>query len=355
MIRTTRLFTMLLIALFLLATSYHGQAIAVESNDELSAKKDALLLDLRGLETMTMKLEKPLPQALAKTEIAGAAWPLDKTWAEKLLRDAYELTFPAEEGRARLRNQPVGAPLVVPTALDVARNNIRNRVLTIATRDQAFADQLAQLGAQQLGKAEARSNYTNLAAQAIRANNYDTAGDYILKAIDADPTVINTGFVILDVATQDRKAADQLIIQYIERLRTTPLTDDTAFRVFFNLQNLVFPSENFVRMGHLLTNNNDATRPPQPILPAGPAVIRAYVSYVLESLSQLEQREPGSVMNLRGFLLATWLPLRQYAPELTGEFMELERLSRRPGENVALPTPGSAKESTREDYEQRLK
>jgi hypothetical protein len=52
--------------------------------------------------------------------------------------------------------------------------------------------------------------------------------------------------------------------------------------------------------------------------------------------------------------LAVWLPLNQYAREFLGPFLQLENLSRTPGEEASLPTVGD-KESGLESYEQRVK
>jgi len=84
-------------------------------------------------------------------------------------------------------------------------------------------------------------------------------------------------------------------------------------------------------------------------------VMRAYVSYVIESLITLEQREPGSVVRFRGFLLSVWPLLSQYAPDLSQAFFELERSSRRPGDEVKLPTPGDKESGESDTYDRRVK
>ncbi len=62
------------------------------------------------------------------------------------------MTFPTEEDQLRFRNKPVGAPPAIPTSSEIAQNAVRNRVLGIARRDKAFADELVRLGAERLGK-----------------------------------------------------------------------------------------------------------------------------------------------------------------------------------------------------------
>src|SRR5262249_5007217 len=70
----------------------------------------------------------------------------------------------------------------------------------------------------------------------------------------------------------------------------------------------------------------------------GPEVMRAYVRHVIESLTVLEQREPGSLPRERSFLLTAWLPLNEYAPEFKERFSQLEVLTRTPGKDASLPT-----------------
>lgn len=337
--------TLLLALIFLQAPSYNSQFIETKpSNDDtVLLEKSLLLFALQALETKAVNLDEPLARALGKAEIAAAAWKFDQAWAKRLLQEAYELTLPKEEERIRLRGKPVGAVPTLPSASDRARSDVRNRVLAIARRDKSFADKLARLGAEQLGKYEKHFRYARLATDAIGEGDKDAAGRFILQSIKADPTQITAGFVILDLAAQDRPAADRLIIQYIERLRTFPLSlaNQSALRTYYILRQLVFPSPNGDRLH-------------RQIPPASPVVIRAYVSYIVESIGQMEQREPGSAGRLRGFLLGVWLPLRQYAPELTGAFLELERISKRPGESASLPQV-SSDEAFRIREEERVK
>lgn len=324
----------------------HGQSIAAQSNnDELIIKKNSLLADLQALEAEALKLEKPLALAIAKAEVAATAWTLDETWAKKLLTEAYELTFPPQEARAKLRNTPPGAKPIPPTADDRAQNETRNRVLQIAGRDRAFADSLALLSAKQLGPYEAHFRYASLADRAFKEGHQEAASQYLLQSIEADPTQITSGFVILDIAAHDRPAADKLILQYIERLRAFPLSasNQSALRVYFSLRSLVFPQPNGDRLRRVIPA-------------AGSAVIRAYVAYVIESIGKMEQSESGSAHRLRGFLLEVWLPLKQYAPELTGTFFQLEKLSRRPGDDGSLPQGNiCCDETVNSNYEDRVK
>ncbi len=50
--------------------------------------------------------------------------------------------------------------------------------------------------------------------------------------------------------------------------------------------------------------------------------------------------------------MTAWLPLQQYAPEMTGAFLELEKLSRPPGQEATFPQI-SAEQARRNDYEKQ--
>lgn len=337
---------LLLTALILLAAAPHAaQTVKTEprKDDALAAEKELLLSELRGLHTESSRLDAPLARAAAAAEIGDAAWPLDRAWAKTLLREAYELTFPDEEERSKLRAAAAGTAPTPPTELDRARNAVRNRVLNVARREREFTDQLAQLGAKQLGSYEEHFRYASLASEAVRAGDKEAAGKYLLRSIEADPTQISIGAVIIELAARDRKAADALILQYIERLRAVPLSmvNQSAVRAYVNLAQIASPNPNMIPAG-------------KQVAPPGSEVMRAYVGYVVESMGDMEPREPGSAATLRGFLLPLWLPLRQYAPELATAFMELEKAGRRPGEDASLPYKEDV-EVGRELYEKRVK
>jgi hypothetical protein len=351
-----RRFLILLTLLCLFAPSQFGQSVNTETtaDDETALKKTLLLSDLQALNNRAEKLYTPVARAVAGAEIADAAWELDQTWSKKLLREAYELTLPNEEEQLKLRKRAVGASLALPAGEEVARNRVRRRVLGVAARSKSFLEELVRLGTEKLGKQEENSVYSNLAAKAVADGDTNKAGAYIIQSLESDPTVISAGFYILDAAAKDRAAADRLILQYIDVLRATPLsaTNEGAFRAYYLLENIVFPSEQFIAFRQQLLKG---VRPsPTQIPPASAPVIKAYVSYIVESLSALERSEPGSAIKLRGYLMSAWLPLQQYAPELTGAFMQLEKLSRRPGENSSLPQE-SAAETNRASYDERVK
>lgn len=300
-----------------------------------------LLSDLQDLDDKSGNLATTLARAKAKAEIADAAWALDQPWSEGLLRAAYELTLPDEEEQARLRGRALGEAISQAGGTEIARNRLRQRVLEIAGRSRPFVESLVKLGAEKLGRQEQSSTYSSLARKAVAAGDMDSAGAYISKSLESDPTIINAGLHILDVAVKDRAAADELTLRYMDTLRAARLSasNDGAYRAYYLLQNLVFPSAEFLAGKRLLLKDGDPA--PAPIPPAGPPVIKAYISYVIDSLGELEQREPGSATKFRGVLMSTWLPLKQYAPELTGAFLRLEELSRTPGQAAPLPQEGA--------------
>jgi hypothetical protein len=308
--------------------------------ENVALKKLWIVSELQALNVRANGLEGPLARATAKTEIADAAWDLDEDWAKLLLAEAYEFTFPLEKEQSEARYSPVGTAPAFPATIDRERRTVRQRVLRIAVRDGVFAEHLVKQAAERLGKLAEHNEYAALAGQAFDDGNNDAATEYILKAIDADPTQITAESVILDIAVKNRALADQLTLQYLERLRVFPLAtgNQSTMRVHLALHQLIY--------------NLDFQR--RQIAPPGPAVMKAYVAYMIESLGLLEQREPGSLLRSRALLLSIWQPLRQYAPELTSAFLTLERLSQAPGEEASLPTNGRSAEVAQKTYEKRL-
>ncbi|HEV2881858.1 MAG TPA: hypothetical protein VGX24_11325 [Pyrinomonadaceae bacterium] len=330
----------LLVLILFPALSLNGQSVISERKNK-EIEESLLLTQLHDLETDAAKLDQPLALAAAKAEIASAGWTLDQAWAKRLLREAYELTFPPEKEQVKLREKPVGAPPVLPTSEDASRNMVRHRILSIASRDHKFSDELVGLGLEKLGSYEAHRRYSELAYQAAKQGDAETAGDYILKAIEIDPTHLAPVQGINEIATKDRTAADRLILQYIDRLRSFPVSDEnqSALRTSFMLDMLIYPRSAF---GEPLPN----------IPPPGVAVRRAYVMYIIEAAGKLEG---VALQRARARLLGVWETLKQYAPELTTRFMQLEAQSRAPGDNSPLPTKQSNREQNKERYEKRLK
>lgn len=311
-----------------------GGAAKTPDVNEAELKRLTLLADLQSLATESAELEEPLARALAKAEIADAAWRLDASWAKQLVREAFELTLPGEEEAKKRVAQP---------AADPARDAVRARVLQVAAHDPALAKELGLSGAGRLGQRESQLNYGALAGQALQQGDTAGAGRFIEQSIRIDPTQMDAGFSIVQLAARDRAAADRLIITYLETLRGVPLNSSTAARTYVMLGYLVFPSSTPAIEGV-----------PRNVAPPGPAVMKAYVGFMIESLDRLEQSEPGSLQRLRPILLNVWPVLKQHAPELTGAFLQVEARSRRPGEDASLPG-GSIEALNKEGYEKRLK
>lgn len=322
-----RQYMLLLVLLLSSAISSAGQSVengaGVGSVDDVEIKRLSLLSDLQFLASDSANLHNPLARAAAQAEVADAAWTLDRVWARKLLREAFELTLPPEEEQARLRDRPVGAPPVFPSSEGRARAGLRRRILSIASRDQTFAEELTQLGAQKLGRYEEQLGYVDLADQSIASGDVAAASDYIRKAMAIDPSQTSVVSAINEIAKKDRAAADRIILQYFTLLRNFHLTTDnqSVIRAMFT-------------MGMLITPQRYPMIPSQKgVPPPGPAIVRAYISYVLD---HVKSQNPGQMQNSRLWLLSVWDLLKQYAPDLMEPFLELELRTRGPG---AEPLP----------------
>lgn len=327
--------------ILILVVHYSGQGgEPTPKKVDASARKIELLNDLRALAVEAMKLDKPLARATAEVEIADAAWSLDREWSKSLLVEALRLTFRAEEERGAAAPPVGGAPRLYSSS-DRVRLRVRAHIFNVAGRDKSFAQQLASEGVGHLDKLEESDLYTELARRSLASGNKDDAVNYSLRTFEVDPTLGSAAEVINDLALQDRAAADKLILKYIESLRSLSVSgrNGSLPRIYLTLTQLVFPNSIFF----------ESVRN---IPPPGVEVMRAYVGYVIEILSRLAQTDPDRLKFNRSLLLSAWLPLRQYAPELTPSFMELERLSRRPGQSSDLPTQ-SYEERDREYFEKR--
>jgi hypothetical protein len=134
-----------------------------------------------------------------------------------------------------------------------------------------------------------------------------------MQSAELDPSQIAAGFLIADIARNNREKADDLIVLYLQRLMAFPLSsrNDSLFRVYLVVARLIFP-------------------PPE-VKPPAARVMRAYVTFVIQSMTTLEQREPGSLVTYRPLFLRAYPILKEYAPELASEFLTLEAKSRTPG------------------------
>ena len=303
----------------------HAQKNSRNDSDE-TLRKLTLLTDLKSLALEIPNLDGPLARALADAEIADAAWNLDQSWAKSLLKDAYQLTYLSKEELNKIGPEPPGTPPRPPTASSRARDEVRTRILSVARRDEAFAAQLIGDSSAHVTKDDRQMMYAQLTRMALEEGDYPAAVISIQENMAIDPTQSMLVQLINDLAVKDRTAADKLILEYIARLSTVQLSNGRVSRPRANivLRFIVFPNSFFP---------DPNKRVPQP----GPAVMRDYVRHVIETLTSLEQIEPGSLPRERSFLLTAWLPLNQYAPEYKERFMQLEALARTPGKDASLP------------------
>jgi hypothetical protein len=167
--------------------------------------------------------------------------------------------------------------------------------------------------------------HAQLASMALDEGDNEAASRSIQESIKVDPTQMAFVQLVNDLAIKDRAAADKLILQCLADLSAMNAQNLSTARADPTLRWLVFPNSVFPDPNKLIPN-------------PGPEVMRAYVSYILESLTALEQRKPGSLKLARSLLLTVWLPLNAHAPELRERFMQLEALSRTPGKDASLPT-----------------
>ncbi|HLM55534.1 MAG TPA: hypothetical protein VK422_05355 [Pyrinomonadaceae bacterium] len=297
----------------------------------------ALLNELRWLADESAELAAPLARAAARVEIAAAVWPLDPEAAKELLRDAYRLTT-EKEGREPGGARAAASESSWASAEGRARLDVRLRVLAVASRDESLADELLR---QDGAESEGGDLYGRLAQTALGGGDAEGAVRFVEKSLGLDPARGAAPGVINELARRDRAAADRLILKYIEGLRRLPLSgrDGSAAVLHLTFVELLQPNSFFG------DPNGQTPRP-------GPAVMRAYAAFVVESLGRMERSEPGSVKYMRGMLMSAWLPLKQHAPELAGAFHELEARSRIPGRDSSLPTPDSER-AGRERAEKR--
>lgn len=310
-------------------------------DQDAALRKLALLSDVKTLAVEVAKLDGALARSMAEAEVADAAWTLDRDWAKSILKEAYRLTYPTEEEQSKFQQERPGTAPRQRTEIDRARSDVRRRILSVARRDKPFADQLIVDGSAHMTKDDRQLTYGQLARISLDEGDNEAASHSIEQSMQVDPTQLAFVELVNDLAIKDRAAADNLIIKCMADLLSVQLSnrDFSAGRADLMLRWLVFPNSIFP---------DPNKRIPNP----GPAVMRAYVSYVIESLAALEQREPGSLTRLRSVLLSAWLPLNAYAPDLKGAFMQLEALSRTPGKDASLPTQ-SYEEADKERFQKK--
>jgi hypothetical protein len=326
-------------AVLVLTVEGQSRPRAVSLDEVALQEKVTLLSELQGLAARAKQLDKPLARATADAEIASAARDLDGEFTQGLLREAYELTLPSDDEQTRMRKIPKGSQPHIPNSANRARGAVRRRILQVASYYKGFADELAKLGVSRLGTYEGHVEYASLAEEALTRRDEEAASRYILQAIDADPTQIAVLSAIKQLAATDRAAADSIILQYIQRLSATSLSfaNGSVARSTFALATLFLP----------FSSGPQGAQP-------GPEVIKAYVAFVLNSRVLLEQQYPGSITAAGPLLLSIYPLLKQYAPELMPQFLDLEQRSRKPGEDFSLPTAKSIEEEYKAKYDKQV-
>jgi hypothetical protein len=343
------LLTLALCAPSVRAQSENSQQQQPDAGAELALARLALVNDLQALDADAAKLESPLARASAKASIADAAWALDGEWARKLLREAIELLLPPEDERKRSREREVGAGLKPPTAERMARSSVRRRVFDVANRDRAFAEELSARLASEMGKMEESELLSSLGQRAAEAGDLESAADYLLRAVEAEPTIISPSFGVRAVGAHDRAAADRLIIEYVERLRALPVSvfvqnPSSLTRIDFGFSQML-RSEAFFDTGGA-----------RAIGTASPAAYRAYFSFLLDTTTAMEQLKPGIARSfIRAHVVNQWPYINLYAPELAGQFLNLERLTRLDGTPAPKPLTETSEERGRKSYEDKVK
>ena len=315
-----------LVLLLLAASLVCAQAVPkVETDPEL--QRAVLLSEVRTLALEVPKLDDLLSRALANAEIADAAWTLDRQWAKSLLTEAYHLTYLTEDERRSIGSEPPGTAPRPPTALARARIDVRKRIVSVARRDKAFADHLLGSSSTYITKDERQMMYAQMTTMALDEGDTLTAVHSIQENIAIDPSQLMLAQLVNDLARKDRAAADKLIVEFMTALPNVQLAGGKLSRARAEvvLRWLVFPNSFF-------------PNPEKPTPNPGAEVMRAYVVYVIDSFTTLEQADPESLPAQRSLLLSAWLPLNQYAPELKERFMQLEAASRTPGKDASLPT-----------------
>jgi hypothetical protein len=306
------------ISLVVLFTIQNGPS-QVPNVARLTEKQSLLLIDLQNLAAQAANLTSGLARARANAEIADALWALDEPRAKELIGEAYNLTSPDPAPKSSPASSGSKKDFSVPRSLELARLEIRNRVLQVASRDRAFAGSLIK-PQKDTEKSSANSDNATLAREAFADNDIAAGSKYLIDAMHADPTA-TAALIIQEVAKRDRAAADRLIIEYLGILRGTTLSPDDSARLSIVLFQLIFPN----------------LMPGEKVPPPSPEVVRAYLVYLVDNLSAMEQVSPGSLRRFRTVLLYAWSPINQYARELIPSFLRLEALSRSSQDTGPIP------------------
>src|SRR5438876_6867943 len=142
-----RLTLLLVLLLAFIVSDSKGQTPDQQPADiATETERLQLLSELQSLKAQSSRLSSPLARARGNAEIASALWYLDQEEARRILTNAYKLTLPEEEEREKNRTKAIGADMDFASETERARTDVRIRILQVAGRDQAYANQLVKLG-----------------------------------------------------------------------------------------------------------------------------------------------------------------------------------------------------------------
>ncbi|MGI8669051.1 MAG: hypothetical protein ACR2J3_04285 [Aridibacter sp.] len=308
---------------------------------EIQIEKNSLITSLKILDSEADKFSNSSKKALVKAQIADALWYLNKDAAKKILRNAYYFSLPSEEERTKLKERTKETAPVEPSVADIDRFKIRSQILEIARRDAEFAKELTKISEKELGEIEKAETYNSLAVKSIKDGKINDAKDFINQAIQIDPTQ-QIGWSIMQLAAENRETADELVLQYIQTLRTTPLSAESFFQAISSLQMAVFPQPLF-----------DFGRNRQ-IPNSSPAVIKTFLQMILEKMTAFEKNQPGSMSEHRADLSSLWIPLNRYAPELLDNWHWLEQITRGSGKSPIDQSLESQPKKDQDQYKEKV-
>lgn len=236
----------ILIALLLAVSLVLAQTASDAENDR-ALQKAVLLSEVKSLALEIPKLDSSLARAMAGAEIADAAWTLDREWSRTLLKEAYELTYLTEEEQSAIGPQPPGTPPRQPTMLTRSRHEVQKRILSVARRDNAFANQLLTDTSARLSKDDRQMMHAQMTQMAMDDGESEAAVSSIRDNMAIDPAALMLVELVNKLARKDRAAADKLVLEFIVKLPKVEFAGGKLGRVRAEtvLRFMVFPNSFF--------------------------------------------------------------------------------------------------------------
>lgn len=316
----------------------------VAEKGDLNLRREAFINDLKILSQETRYLNNSTAVATVKVGIADVSWKIDKRWSQDLLLEALDSVLPSEKEREKLKLQSYGTnSLIEPTEEGRAQKDLRNRILSLAGRDKIFGELILEKIEQNVGKMESNSAKVSDTFDLIKSGKAKEASKALLELSAMDPSTVRIGYLIREMASIDRAAADQIILEYLRVAGNQALTLPILNALIQDIGFAVFPFPPYDRQKRKI-----------PI--AGEPVIKFYLAFSINRLyAKGEWNTPGIVPPIRWTVLSLGRHLRQYAPDLIPTFMALEQATRTPTEPpYELPVLTSV-EANKERYESLLK